>query len=70
MTIFDIGNDKYAVGKRGELAGKIVRKSGKELSLVRGRRPIITEEHKKAPDNIAEAVRTFLKESAPVVAAE
>jgi len=48
MTIFTTGKNMFAIGAQGKTAAYVVRASGKKVTGVRGRRPLLDKRFSKA----------------------
>jgi formylmethanofuran dehydrogenase subunit E len=59
MSIYEIGNGRFAIGKFGERALYVVKASGKKVTGVRGQRPLLDKRYKKT--TASTAVKAALK---------
>ena len=58
-SIFKIGNGRFALGTVGELAIYVVAVKGKNITGVRGRRPLLTKGRYKKVSGTAEMKAAF-----------
>jgi hypothetical protein len=61
MTIFNLGNKRFAIGVSNKRAEYVVALKGKKIVGVRGRRPILDGRYKPTKANLA--IRTALTEA-------
>lgn len=43
MSVFAVGNGRFAIGQTGKLAKYVIAVKGKTITGVRGRRPLLTQ---------------------------
>ena len=61
LSIFALGDNKFAIGTIGKLAKYVVKVAGKTITGVRGRRPMLTEGRYERATNVPAEVKQAFK---------